>query len=147
MKTAWQSLSDFPPNCHKSLTDFFLHSFFFWLRLIKWSSCLFFPLPPEAENAHFGETYSSFASLPLLHASVDGQPLRGLSQPRHSCPSRALPLLQSAQQQGASSWAAKPSLDTRAGTWALQMDLIPADWQLSSCMEPCCLLSLLPLEV
>lgn len=56
MKTAWQSLSDFPPNCHKSLTDFFLHSFFFWLRLIKWSSCLFFPLPPEAENAHFGET-------------------------------------------------------------------------------------------
>lgn len=144
MKTAWQSLSDFPPNCHKSLTDFFLQ-FLFLAKTDQ--SCLFFPLPPEAENSHFGETYSSFASLPLFHVSVDGQPLRGLSQPRHFCPSRALPLLQSAQQQGASSWAAKPSLDTRAGTWALQMDLIPADWQLSSCMKPCCLLSLLPLEV
>lgn len=81
MKTAWKSLSDFPPNCHKLLTDFFFHSFFFQLRLIKWSSCLFFPLPTEAKNTNFGETYSSFASLPLFHTTVDGQPLGGLVLP------------------------------------------------------------------
>lgn len=70
----------------------FSSSFFFQLRLIKWSSCLFFPLSPEAENTNFGETYSSFVSLPLFHPSVDGQPLRGLVLPAwHFSPSRALP--------------------------------------------------------
>lgn len=71
---------------HQTVTSqwpiFFFHSFFFQLRLIKWSSCLFFPLPPEAENTDFEETYSSFASLPLFPASMDGQPWEGWSSQR-----------------------------------------------------------------
>lgn len=64
------------------------------------------------------------------------------SQPRHLCPSRSLAVLQSAQQQGASSWAAKTSLNTCARAWALQMDLMSADWQVSSCMYEAMLSSL-----
>lgn len=130
------------------MTDFFFHSFFFQLRLFPGfnsnNQVACFSLCPlklkililEKSTAHF------LLSLCFMPVWMDSHWEGWSSQPRHLCPSRSLAMLQSAQQQGASSWAAKPSLDTCARAWALQMDLISADWQVSSCVYEAMLSSL-----
>lgn len=121
------------------MTEFFFHSFFFQLRLFPGFNsndqvACFTLCPLRLKILILGKSTAHFLlSLYFMTVWMDSHWEGWSSQARHLCPSRVLPLLQAAQQQGGSSWAAKPSLDTRARAQVLQMDLIPADWELSSC--------------
>lgn len=150
MKTACKSLSDFPPDCHKSMTDFLLPQFLFPAKTDQIIKLLVFPSAPWSWKCSFWGNlqitcFSASISYQCGWTATEGAgpPSTGTFVPSGLFPcsswhSSRVP----APGQPSPAWTHTPGHGHCKWVWYLLIDSFPP-----VSMKPCCLLSLLPLEV